>query len=110
MTDRANGLQTIAGQFPFPSEPVLDWFHILMRGRYLERIVNGLRDTSETETAQKSNASNLDDLPHRCASDTKVCRESRTARLPGVQPSQRHFDGSCQATSSGRPLAFLNLN
>jgi hypothetical protein len=32
----ANGLQKIYGKFPFASEPVLDWFHISMRVRYLE--------------------------------------------------------------------------
>jgi hypothetical protein len=53
MTDGANGLQTIAGRLPFPSEPVLDWFHISMRVRYLEQIVGGLRATSEAEKAAK---------------------------------------------------------
>ncbi|KAF7961883.1 hypothetical protein AWV80_28375 [Cupriavidus sp. UYMU48A] len=34
ITDGANDLQKIYSQFPFLSEPVLDWFHISMRVRY----------------------------------------------------------------------------
>ena len=54
ITDGANGLRTIASQLPFPVEPVLDWFHISMRVRYLEQIVAGMRAVTETEKAAKS--------------------------------------------------------
>lgn len=53
ITDGANGLQKIYSQFPFTSEPVLDWFHISMRVRYLEQIARGMRATSETEDMAK---------------------------------------------------------
>jgi hypothetical protein len=38
ITDGANGLQAIARQLRFPTKPILDWFHISMRVRYLEQI------------------------------------------------------------------------
>jgi hypothetical protein len=49
ITDGANGLQSIAGRLPFSSTPILDWFHISMRVRYLEQIIKGMRATTETE-------------------------------------------------------------
>jgi hypothetical protein len=54
IADGANGLQAIASRLPFPVEPVLDWFHISMRVRYLEQIVAGTRAVTETEKAAKS--------------------------------------------------------
>ncbi len=53
ITDGANGLQKIYSQFPFPSESVLDLFHISMRVRYLEQIARGMHATSETEDMAK---------------------------------------------------------
>jgi hypothetical protein len=54
ITDGANGLRTISSRRPFPVEPVLDWFHISMRVRYLEQIVAGTRAATVTEKAAKS--------------------------------------------------------
>src|ERR1700688_3747576 len=54
IADGANGLQAIASRLPFPVEPVLDWFHISMRVRYLEQIVARTRAVTETEEAAKS--------------------------------------------------------
>jgi protein-tyrosine phosphatase len=51
ITDGANGLQSIADRLPFSCTPVLDWFHISMRVRYLEQIVKGMRAKTETEKA-----------------------------------------------------------
>ncbi|MGF6935144.1 hypothetical protein OKW41_004306 [Paraburkholderia sp. UCT70] len=53
ITDGANGLQSIAGRLPFASTPILDWFHISMRVRYLEQIIKGMRATTETEKATR---------------------------------------------------------
>lgn len=53
ITDGANGLQSIAGRLPFSCTPVLDWFHISMRVRYLEHIVKGMRASTETEKAAR---------------------------------------------------------
>jgi hypothetical protein len=39
ITDGANGIQSIYRQLPFSATPILDWFHISMRVRYLEQIV-----------------------------------------------------------------------
>ena len=52
-TDGANGLQSIADRLPFLCTPVLDWFHISMRVRYLEQIVKGMRAKTETEKAAR---------------------------------------------------------
>ena len=35
ITDGANSLQHIYRQLPFPTRPILDWFHVSMRVRYL---------------------------------------------------------------------------
>ena len=53
ITDGANGLQSIACRLPFSSTPVLDWFHISMRVRYLEQIIKGMRARTETEKAAR---------------------------------------------------------
>ncbi len=53
ITDDANGLQSIAGRLPFSPTPVLDWFHISMRVRYLEQIIKGMRARTETEKAAR---------------------------------------------------------
>jgi hypothetical protein len=39
---------------PFPATPILDWFHISMRIRYLEQISKGMQARSETETHTKN--------------------------------------------------------
>ncbi len=63
ITDGANGLQAIARQLPFPTKPILDWFHISMRVRYLEQIVSGMCATSETEnTTHRFLAARVDKL------------------------------------------------
>ena len=53
ITDGANGIQSIHRQLPFPANPILDWFHISMRVRYLEQIISGLWSRSETEQYTK---------------------------------------------------------
>jgi hypothetical protein len=53
ITDGANGLQNIHRLLPYDATPILDWFHISMRVRYLEQIVTGLRPKSETEHCTK---------------------------------------------------------
>lgn len=53
ITDGSNGLQSIADRLPFSCTPVLDWFHISMRVRYLEQIVKGMRASTETEKADR---------------------------------------------------------
>ena len=53
ITDGANGLQSIACRLPFSSTPVLDWFQISMRVRYLEQIIKGMRVWTETEKAAR---------------------------------------------------------
>lgn len=53
ITDGSNGLQSIADRLPFSCTPVLDWFHISMRVRYLEQIVKGMRASTETEKAAR---------------------------------------------------------
>ena len=53
ITDGANGIQSIYRQLPFSATPILDWFHISMRVRYLEQIVRGLLPRSETEQYTK---------------------------------------------------------
>jgi hypothetical protein len=53
ITDGANGIQRIHRQLPFPAKPILDWFHISMRVRYLEQIIGGLWPRSETERCAK---------------------------------------------------------
>ncbi|KRB83465.1 ISKra4 family transposase [Noviherbaspirillum sp. Root189] len=54
ITDGANGVQSIHRQLPFPATPILDWFHISMRIRYLEQISKGMHARSETEKHTKS--------------------------------------------------------
>lgn len=54
ITDGANGLQSIACRLPFSPTPVLDWFHISMRVRYLEQIIKGIHAQTETEKAARS--------------------------------------------------------
>jgi hypothetical protein len=53
ITDGANGIQSTYRQLPFSTTPILDWFHISMRVRYLEQIVRGLLPRSETEQYTK---------------------------------------------------------
>src|SRR6202521_1214068 len=53
ITDGANGIQSIHRELPFPANPILDWFHISMRVRYLEQIISGLWSRSETEQYTK---------------------------------------------------------
>jgi hypothetical protein len=53
ITDGANGIQSIYRRLPFSATPILDWFHISMRVRYLEQIVRGLLPRSETEQYTK---------------------------------------------------------
>src|SRR5450755_957193 len=53
ITDGANSLQSIYRHLPFPTHPILDWFHISMRVRYLEQIAGGLMARSDTERATK---------------------------------------------------------
>ncbi|MFM0077621.1 ISKra4 family transposase [Paraburkholderia sediminicola] len=53
ITDGANGIQSIYRQLPFSATPILDWFHISMRVRYLEQIVRGLLPRSGTEQYTK---------------------------------------------------------
>ena len=53
VTDGANSLQHIHRQLPFPARPILDWFHISMRVRYLEQIARGLQARSDTEQTTK---------------------------------------------------------
>ena len=63
ITDGANGLQSFACRLPFSSTPVLDWFHISMRVRYLEQIIKGMRARTETEkAAQRVLISRVDKL------------------------------------------------
>ena len=54
ITDGGNGVQSIHRQLPFPVTPILDWFHISMRIRYLEQISKGMQARSETETHTKN--------------------------------------------------------
>jgi len=53
ITDGAKGIQSIYRQLPFTATPILDWFHISMRVRYLEQIIRGLLVRSETEQYTK---------------------------------------------------------
>lgn len=53
ITDGGNGIQNIHRSLSFAVTPILDWFHISMRVRYLEQIVTGLRPQSETERCTK---------------------------------------------------------
>lgn len=53
ITDGGNGVQHLQRLLPGKVRPILDWFHISMRIRYLEQIVGGLRDRSETERYAK---------------------------------------------------------
>jgi hypothetical protein len=53
ITDGANGIQSIYRQLPFCATPILDWFHVSMRVRYLDQIVKGLLPRSETEQYTK---------------------------------------------------------
>ena len=53
ITDGANSLQHIYRQLPFPTRPILDWFHVSMRVRYLEQIAGGLLARTDTERITK---------------------------------------------------------
>ena len=53
------GCKACIDKTPFPVTPVLDWFHISMRVRYLEQIAKGLHTKSETEHHTKSLLSKL---------------------------------------------------
>ncbi len=53
ITDGANSLQHIYRQLPFPTRPILDWFHVSMRVRYLEQIAGGLLARTDTERIAK---------------------------------------------------------
>jgi hypothetical protein len=54
VTDGANNTLSIRQGLPFPSTPVLDWFHISMKIRHLEQSVQGLRANTETERATRN--------------------------------------------------------
>jgi hypothetical protein len=54
VTDGANNTLSIRQGLPFPATPILDWFHISMKIRHVEQIVQGLRPHTETERATKS--------------------------------------------------------
>src|ERR1700738_1628234 len=54
VTDGANNTLSIRQGLPFPGPPILDWFHISMKIRHVEQIVQGLRPHTETERATKS--------------------------------------------------------
>lgn len=53
VTDGANSLQHIHRQLPFPARPILDWFHVSMRVRYLEQIAGGLLARTDTDQVTK---------------------------------------------------------
>ncbi len=53
ITDGANNIRTLHRALPFPTKPILDWFHISMRIRHLEQIVSGLRAKTDTEQFAK---------------------------------------------------------
>lgn len=53
ITDGGNGVQHLHRLLPGKVHSVLDWFHVSMRVRYLEQIVAGLCNRSETERYAK---------------------------------------------------------
>jgi hypothetical protein len=54
VTDGANNTLSIRQGLPFPATPILDWFHISMKIRHVEQIVQGLRPRTETERSTKN--------------------------------------------------------
>jgi len=54
VTDGANNTLTIRQGLPFVATPILDWFHISMKIRHVEQIVQGFRPRTETERSTKS--------------------------------------------------------
>ena len=54
VTDGANNTLSIRQGLPFPSTPILDWFHISMKIRHLEQSAQGLRANTETERATRN--------------------------------------------------------
>lgn len=53
ITDGGNGVQHLHRLLPGKVRSILDWFHVSMRVRYLEQIVAGLQNRSETELYAK---------------------------------------------------------
>ena len=53
ITDGGNGVQHLHRLLPGKVRSILDWFHVSMRVRYLEQIVAGLHNRSETELYTK---------------------------------------------------------
>ena len=53
ITDGGNGVQHLHRLMPGKVRSILDWFHVSMRVRYLEQIVAGLHNCSETELYTK---------------------------------------------------------
>jgi hypothetical protein len=54
VTDGANNTLSIRQGLPFPATPILDWFHISMKIRHVEQMVQGLRPRTETERATRN--------------------------------------------------------
>jgi hypothetical protein len=54
VTDGANNTLSIRQGLPFAATPILDWFHISMKIRHVEQIVQGLRPRTETERSTKN--------------------------------------------------------
>jgi hypothetical protein len=54
VTDGANNTQSIRQGLACPATPILDWFHISMKIRHVEQLVQGLRPRTQTEHATKS--------------------------------------------------------
>jgi hypothetical protein len=47
VTDGANNTLSIRQGLPFPATPILDWFHISMKIRHVEQIVQGMRPCTD---------------------------------------------------------------
>jgi hypothetical protein len=54
VTDGANNTLSIRQGLPFPATPILDWFHISMKIRHVEQIVQSVRPRTETERSTKN--------------------------------------------------------
>jgi hypothetical protein len=54
VTDGANNTLSIRQRLPFPATPILDWFHISMKIRHVEQLVQGLHPRTETERVTKN--------------------------------------------------------
>jgi hypothetical protein len=53
VTDGANNTLSIRQGLPFPATPILDWFHISMKIRHVEQIVQDVRPRTKTERSTK---------------------------------------------------------